>query len=149
MDTLSTLWNAVFPNLVSEFIVVVAGVLFAQIVYSRWERYKYGKWRVIIKRQGKSLLDRHISPRKAHEILEEPAELSVFLKGVISPYAWVTCDLVENGGTIGLLNVDSSNRRYIVNLDNNPKKKSAPPNTAVIAEIKQLAERIEEYFATE
>ena len=43
------------------------------------------------------------------ELLSEPAELSVFLKGVVSPYAWIKCDMIEVGEEIGLFVQD--NRR--------------------------------------
>ena len=107
-------------TLVAEFIVVVAGVLFAHFIQGWWEKRRFGNWKVILMRDGNPVLQRAISPRKARELSEEPAELSVFLKGIASPYAWITCDLIEEGKKIGLLAEDRSLRQYVIDLDKNP-----------------------------
>ncbi len=126
MQSIIDLWKAVFPNLVAEFIIVVVGILFAMSVRKLIEQWRYGNWRVIVTKEGVELVDRAISPRKAHEILEETADLSVYLKGVVSPYGWITRDLIEDGEKLGLLLIDKENRRYTINLDNNPKENKQP-----------------------
>jgi len=69
--------------------------------------------------------------RKAKEILDEPADLSVFLKGVISPYALLNCDIIEEGERMGLLIRDNINRQFIVDLDKNPLRESLGKQAAL------------------
>lgn len=131
MNGLLDLWNSVYANLLSEFIIVVAGILFAQFVRRRFEQWRFGNWRVIVKKQGEVLVDRAISPRKAHEIAEETADLSVYLKGLVSPYDWIKSDLIEDGEKLGLLTIDKENRRYIIDLDKN--QATTPSSTSASA----------------
>ena len=113
------LYNVVV-NLLSEFVVVVLGVLFAHTIRSGWEKWRYGGWSVKVKRGNEPILERSISPTKAKEILQEPAELSVFLKGVVSPYEIIRCDLIEEGSDIGLLKEDKENKVFVIDLEKNP-----------------------------
>ena len=126
-DSLLRIGETVAESLLARFLVVVAGVVFAQFVQVRWERWRFGRWVVVVKRGGEELLNRAISPHKAKEILEEPAELSVFLKGVLSPYAWIGCDLVGKGRELGLLVEDRAARRFVIDLDRNPPAESHKP----------------------
>ena len=112
--------GGVLTNLVSEFIVVVFGVLFAQFVKSKWDAWRYGQWQVIVEEVDGTRHERTISPRKAKEILEASEDLSVFLKGVVSPYGHINCDLVSEGRENGLLEEDHTNRRFVIHLDKNP-----------------------------
>ncbi len=127
---LTFLWEAIK----NEFAAMVAAVLFVQIIQRLWDFLRFGNWRVVLMKEGKEILDREISTGKAKEILDEDAELAVFLKGVISPYAWVTCDLLKKGREIGLLNEDNKSRIFMVDLDKNQPVGSnpthhQPPNT--------------------
>lgn len=117
--------GGVTVNLLSEFLVVVFGVLFAQFVRSRWDRWRHGGWRVIIKEQGQQIHVRPVSPAKAKQIAEMPEELSVFLKGVASGYGWINCDLVTEGRERGMLIEDPKARTYVVDMDKNPPKQTA------------------------
>ncbi len=110
-------WSFLINTLFSEFIAVVVGMAFVILVRDRWVQFRYGKWHVVVKDAGKVYVDRPISASKAKSILEEPAELSVFLKGVVSPYRWIRCDLIEQGKKCGLLVIDKKNRRFIIDLD--------------------------------
>lgn len=124
MEWLKNALDFIFGALLTEFVVVVVGVLFAAFIQNRWEKWKYGNWRVIVCQNERDLVDRDISPGKAKEILHEPADLSVFLKGVASPYGWINCDLLEEGRELGLLVEDKQNRRFVIDLDKNPARKS-------------------------
>jgi len=123
VDTLFTILNFMLENLAAEFVVVVAGVIFARFIVTGWENWRYGRWRVIIVKENQTLLDRAISYPKAKEILDEPSELSVFLKGVVSPYGWINCDILDEGVKLGLLHKDVENRLFVINLDHNPQPK--------------------------
>jgi hypothetical protein len=107
-------------NLISNFLIVVLGILFTQFVRRRSDKRRYGGWHVIIKEKGEIKVDRAISVRKAKEILDEPTDLSVFLKGIVSPYAKLNCDIIVEGECLGLLIKDNVNRQFIVDLDKNP-----------------------------
>lgn len=111
---------AILQNLIASFLAVVLGIGFTQLVRSRWDEHLYGRWHVIIKNKKEIKVNRAISVRKAKEILDDPADLSVFLKGIVSPYALLNCDIIEEGDCRGLLIRDSVNRQFIVDLDNNP-----------------------------
>jgi len=113
---------AVFQNLIANILVVVFGIAFAQFGRDRWDEHRYGSWHVIIKNKEEIKLNRAISVRKAKEILDEPADLSVFLKGVVSPYALLNCDIIGEGERLGLLIRDNINRKFIIDLDKNPPR---------------------------
>lgn len=106
-------------SLLVELIIVIMGVIIGHVIVERWEEWRYGGWVVVLKDGEKELVRRRISPRKAKDILNEPAELSVFLKGVISPYARIHCDLIEEGRELGVLVEDRENRQFIIDLAKN------------------------------
>lgn len=112
----------IVTNLLSEFIVVVLGVLFAQFIKNRWDERRYGHWKVIINEADGQVHSRSISPKKAKQILEVPEDLSVFLKGVVSAYAQLRVDLITEGRKIGLLEEDRTNRRFVIDLTKNPQE---------------------------
>jgi hypothetical protein len=120
MDTVKAITDFVLQTVLAELLIVILGVLFARLVQSRWEEWKYGGWRVVVIGQGQTHVNRGISTRKAKEIREEPADLSVFLKGTVSPYAFLRCDIIQEGVELGLLRIDEEGRVYTVDLDKNP-----------------------------
>ena len=122
---------AISQNLIASFLAVVFGIAFTQFVLRRWDEHRYGRWHVIIKKKEEIKVNRAISVRKAKEILDEPADLSVFLKGVISPYALLNCDIIEEGERLGLLIRDNINRQFIVDLDKNPLRESLGKQAAL------------------
>lgn len=129
---------AITQNLVASFLAVVLGIAFTYLVRRRWDMTKYGGWRVIVKKQGKDEVDRQISVDKAKEILHEPSELAVFLKGVASPYGWINCDILQKGVDVGLFVQDDQRRRFLIDLDHNPKM-SAVSNAQILWAVEQLA----------
>jgi hypothetical protein len=122
---------AILQNLIASFLAVVFGIAFTQLVRCRWDEYQYGRWHVIIKENEVIKVNRAISVRKAKEILDEPADLSVFLKGIVSPYALLNCDIIEEGECLGLLIKDGVNRQFIVDLDKNPPRKRSGSHPAL------------------
>ncbi len=130
-DVIGNWFTAVLQNLIASFLAVVFGIAFTQLVRRHLDQHKYGRWHVVVKEKGETIVERAISVRKAKEILDEPADLSVFLKGVVSPYAKLNCDLVKEGADRGLLVRDNANRQFIVDLDQNPPQKG-PSTPAVL-----------------
>jgi hypothetical protein len=146
-------WSVpVMQNLLSSLIAVIAGIIFTQFIRNRYDKWKYGRWHVVVTQSvppseqpatgatatasptatpltapRQVLVDRAISVRKAKEILTETSDLSVFLKGVISPYAYVKCDLVGDDCEKGLLEKDDAHRVFRVDLDHN-RHASEPAN---------------------
>ena len=122
----------VLLNLISNFLIVVLGILFTQFVRRRLDERRYGRWLVIIKEKDQIKVKRAISVRKAKEILNEPADLSVFLKGIVSPYDTLHCDIIEEGERRGLLIRDNVNRQFILNLDRNPPPREGAGRKAAL-----------------
>jgi hypothetical protein len=139
MDTFSAqFWLGLGVNVLSSFLSVIAAYLLGRWYYDRC----YAGWRVRLVQDGEIKVDRPISPRKAREICDETSDLSVFLKGVASPYGLIRCDIIQDGKSIGLLSVDEQRkdirffnrhilRRYIqrtytINMDKNPKPDNVP-----------------------
>ena len=112
----------IFQSLLGELVVVIAGFIIAKTLLSYYDKRRFGGWRVIVIKNGKQIVNRPISVRKAKEILDDSADLSVFLKGVASPYGWIKCDIISEGEKIGLLKIDRENRKFFIDLDKNPRE---------------------------
>lgn len=121
-------WREVGIGLIPNGIAALAGFLLAYFVRDRlFNPYRFGGWRVRVLRGDKELTARDIGWRKAQAIADDVSELSVFLKGVVSPYAWVTCDIVAEGQAVGLLRIDPKpkglffkTRTYTIDVAKNP-----------------------------
>ena len=122
MPAWTELTSGVIINLVTEIIVVVVGVFIAQFLRRIWDEWRYGRWYAIVRRNGDDLVKRAVSAGKAKEVLAEAAELSVFLKGLVSPYDTLHCDIIEVAKQPGLLLIDRKERRFVIDLDKNPSK---------------------------
>lgn len=101
-----------FINLLSDVIVV----LFAVLVWNRYKAYRFGGWHISIRQGGKEIARRAVSARKIEQILDEPSDMSVFVKGVVSPYGWLNTDVLD------LIVVCKSLKLIEVDLDKNPPK---------------------------
>ncbi len=126
-------------NAASSFL----GVLAAYALREGYFKRRYADWRVRVIQGGAIRVERPISPGKAREIDDEPAELSILLKGTASPYATINCDILEVGRERGLLTVEDSarpflklgvftlgrryERTYVINLDRNPPREATRP----------------------
>ena len=112
------LFNLITQSIIGEIIAVIFGVFIFQSIERIIDDIRFGNWKVIILKEGETILTRKISPRKTKELLKEPADLSVFLKGVVSPYQRIHCDLLTEGKEKGLFKESTSQRKFIINLDN-------------------------------
>lgn len=118
-------WLGLGTNVLAAALGLGVGLVFRDLLVNR---RRFGGWHVKLYAGGEQKVDREISWRKAKEIAEEPSDLSVFLKGVASPYAWITCDLIADGERLGLVTVEKESkwlfgetRTYIIDVDKNPK----------------------------
>lgn len=116
-------WS-VIANLFTEFVVAVFGVLVAQRIARWWVERRFGGWHARIVCGETPVVTRRISAPKVKEILEEPAELSVFLKGLVSPYDMLHCDIIEQEEHPGLLTIDRAQKTFTVDLAHNPPGKA-------------------------
>jgi hypothetical protein len=120
---LIAIWNFIVQTLLAELIVVIFGVFIVQKGLELFDKWRYDGWHVIVWQDGKQILKREISYKKLKAIQEEPADLSVYLKGVASPYTWFQhVDLIEDGESLGLISIDAEEKTYTLNLDKNPSK---------------------------
>lgn len=122
-------WEFIIQTLLAELIVVIVGVVIAHLFLDNYVRWRFGKWRVIVKGED-VYVDRPVSARKAQEVLEEPAELSVFLKGVVSPYLWIKCDIIEHGIDSGFLTVNKRDSVFVIDLTKHDKCHESTKNSS-------------------
>lgn len=128
----------IIQNLLASTLYTLLGLLLGVFVIQRYrtwrDKHKYGRWHVIVTKSGETIVDRQISVRKAKEILDESSDLSVFIKGVVSPYEYLNCDILDGEKHPHLLVQEGENRRFVVNLDKNPppSNKSRGPAQAVV-----------------
>lgn len=129
MSTLDVIWEWIISGLVQNFIWMIVAILVVQTVQNWIDKRRYGRWRVIVRQQGMELVNREISPGKFKEIINEPSEMSVFIKGVASPYAWINCDVLTEGKDLKLFVDEPENRCLIIDLDKNPTEKNTSKKT--------------------
>ncbi len=140
MDTLTGQFLlGLIVNAASSFL----GVLAAYALREGYFKRRYADWRVRVTQGDAVRVERRISPGKAREIDQEPAELSILLKGTASPYATINCDILEEGLARGLLRIEDSprpflklgiftlgrryERTYLIDLDHNPPREPTRP----------------------
>lgn len=126
---------AITQNLLASLLFSLFGVLLGIFVVDRFRQWRdqkrYGGWHVTVVRKGEALVDRPVSVRKAKEVLDESSELSVFIKGVVSPYARLNCDILDKEKYPGLLIQDDAARRFLVDLDENPPGETSGSNVVL------------------
>ena len=117
---MDNVWAVIGLGVLTNFISTILGVLAAYVIRDHINERRFGRWRARVVRGGKEIGSRGISARKAEELLEEEAELSVFLKGFAGAYGWINCDLVTDGVANGMLTIDPVGRVYTIDMDKNP-----------------------------
>jgi len=110
-----------------DFIKAVMGYIFGRILFERvLKRRRWSRWRIRLLRDSEQLVDRQLSAQVAERVVGDPSELSVFVKGVVSPYAKLNMDIVaQDSFSMGLLRIDKRERTITVDLDKNPAPSSA------------------------
>jgi hypothetical protein len=132
----------IIQNLFASFLAVIFGIVFTYLVRRQWDKHKYGGWRVVVWKKGIKEVDRAISVEKAKEILHEPSELAVFLKGVASPYGWINCDILQKGVEEKLFVRDNAKLLFTIDLDRNPKPPPTITNEQIMESIQQLSQHM-------
>lgn len=95
-------------------------------VYMRW---KWGGWQVLVRHGDKLLSVRNLSPAKAKVILTDANDLSVYIKGMVSPHAWLNIDICSDlAKDSGLFHINKAEKKLSVDIAKNPpqQKKTNP-----------------------
>ena len=103
-------------GLATNFLATIIGVLIAIYLRDRWYyRRLYDGWQVRILYKDREVLPggRSIDWATAKTITESTAEESVLLKGIVSPYARLHCDLITEGREKKILIDDDVPRRLL------------------------------------
>lgn len=109
-------WIEILLGLGTNFAATLVGILVAIYLRDRWYyRRLYDGWEVRILYNGREVLPggRSISWATAKAITESTAEESVLLKGIVSPYARLHCDLITEGRDKGILLEDDTPRSLL------------------------------------
>jgi len=121
--------NSILDGLVVEFIVTIAGVLFARTILKWWINWRYGRWTMTVLQNGEAKLDTiPITPEKMKQVTDIPEDMPVFLKGMCGSYKTLRCDLMHDGVALGGLIIDDQKRQILIDLDKLPGLTNAPSN---------------------
>lgn len=119
-------WDVIRDGITQNFVWVVVGIIFVQIGQRPWDNFWHGGWQVIISKNGKTVLQKPVSPAKVKHIRNVPEDKLVFLKGLIAPFEMLNCDLLEDGPKLGLYKENVREKRFVINLDFNPQPAKQP-----------------------
>ena len=82
-----------------------------------WKERKFGGWTVEVNDiNGQHVMSRPVGTKKTEEILDDLSTLSVFLKGLVSPFGWLKIDLVTKGVELGALKIDNTKKQFVIDL---------------------------------
>lgn len=116
----------VVSGLIQNSFWVVVGIVFVNLIQKPIDYVRFGKWQVLITKNKKTLLQKTVSTAKVKHIQTMPEDKLVFLKGLVAPFEMLNCDLLQDGPQIGLYQEDAQTRKFIINLDKNPKLSKNP-----------------------
>jgi hypothetical protein len=133
LNTTGVMTQGVKEGIVAGFIYDVASLAIAfilvKIIYEKlYMKWKWGGWRVKICENstdgGDVLVDRKLSIQAAKRILEDRGEFSIYVKGIVSPYAYLNIDIAsDEAEEIGLIQRDIAGQEIVVDLSKNPPPK--------------------------
>ena len=112
-------------DLLVGFVGSAVSFILAYLAYKVSE-FKYKGWQAVIKNGSESLCTRNVGVRKAKELLDDETSLSVYIKGLCSPFGWLNADVVaEESRKSGLFGEDTKGKTWTVDLAKNPPKKKS------------------------
>jgi hypothetical protein len=116
---LTSLIAAIKQGLIYDLFKIIVGFIFARFIYERFiMQFLWGGWSVKVIKNNISVVSRDISPSSCKRILSDETELSVYLKGIISPYEWLKIDIVSPVVIkAGVLITNKKQKIITVNLD--------------------------------
>ena len=110
-------------DLIFEVFIIIISVLLVTPIKKGIDKIRYHGWFVTIIKNGENKVNRPISYQKLKEIKNESAEMSVFIKGVASPYGFINCDILEDGLKQKIFIIDEENKKLIYDFDKQKKDK--------------------------
>lgn len=121
--------------IIEQIVAWAIGVMMATavnvFVQATIKERKFRGWCVKITKGSDLLCTRAVGTKKAEEVLDDASTLSVFVKGIASPFVWLNEDLVsDNARKSGLFWVDWNNKTWHVDILKNPpppEKKTEKP----------------------
>lgn len=129
---LDTLKDSFFLSTLYDIAKFFVGYVIGRVVYDQYLLgWRWGGWRLIVKRDDKVLTTRNVSSEFGRRIRTDGNELSVYVKGVVSPYEFLNIDICsEKAEQLGLIrhpvlgrfDLPRSKREIVVDLAKNPPK---------------------------
>lgn len=114
----------IFINVMAGFIGSAITVAAAAAIYLA-RKGQFTGWAVVVRKGDKVLCKRPVGRKKAEEVLDDATSLSVFIKGVVSPFCWLNEDVLsEKASKKGLFQVSFPGRTWTVDILKNP---ATPP----------------------
>lgn len=125
MDFIGNLAAVVAGQIFNDLVSLIVAFTAVKALEALYKKRKYGGWTLIVQdATGKVVTKRLVGMKKMEAVLDDESELSVFIKGVSSPFAWINIDPVTKGREVGLLTILPKVKEISVDLSKNPP---APP----------------------
>ncbi|SET68910.1 hypothetical protein SAMN05216326_1653 [Nitrosomonas marina] len=109
-------------SLAYDFIKFLVAYFCSRLLYEGvYKRLRYGNWDLIVRRGDEELARRKMGHNLAEKVRDKN-ELSVYVKGVVSPFATLNVDIAsERAEEIGLININDDLREIVVDIAKNPQ----------------------------
>ena len=110
--------QSIIPNLFYDLFKMTLSFIFARYLYEYYIMdWFWGGWKIIINDSDKLKTERAISSATFKRINSDLTELSIYTKGVISPFCYLKIDIVSpEAEELGLIRRDKENKRIIINI---------------------------------
>ncbi len=112
--------SGVIDFIFNEGAAFLFGLLLGWLIDNGWRwknEQRHSNWHANLFYKDNLILTRKISPAKTIQILDEPHDLTVYVKSLISPFGRIGSDIIE---TKGLVTEDQSNRTLNIDLSADP-----------------------------
>lgn len=143
---MDSFFDSILANLATEFVIVLFGVLVANQIQRYIKQWRYGRWRMrllpVAPPSGEGMvqsataganqtpiLERELSPDTAQRILNDKTEFDIFVKGRISPFFDVNCDLVTELDSDNSSVITRDNVRRVITVYARPPMLTAKDQT--------------------
>lgn len=97
-------------------------VLCPVMLFYGYKKWKFSGWKVIVKDGDTVRTTRLVGPKKAEQVLDDTSDLSVFIKGVVSPYCrHLNEDVIsDKSRESGLFKQLDKEKTWVVDIAKNP-----------------------------
>ena len=113
--------DSFFLNMLYDIFKFSIGFLVAQWLERVYKKNKYGGWTIELVKGEESILKRDMTPMWVERIFKDDYDLSVYIKGFISPYFFLNIDITcDKAKEIGLIKIDADKQTIVINQLKNP-----------------------------